>query len=39
MEAEVGIEQALQPFLTPPKPFGSGYFYKCCIEKEFIKLR
>ena len=39
LEARVGIEQVLLPSEIPPKPFGSGYFSKCCTDKENIKVR
>jgi len=34
LEAEVGIEQVFQLSEIPPKPFGSGNFFKCCTGKE-----
>ena len=34
LEARVGIGQRSGPFQTSPKPFGSGYFSKCCTDKE-----
>jgi hypothetical protein len=34
LEARVGIEQVSQLSKTPPKPFGSGNFSKCCTDKE-----
>ena len=34
MEARVGIGQHLHLYQTSPKPFGSGYFSKCCADKE-----
>jgi hypothetical protein len=39
MEARVGIEQVSRLSKTPPKPFGSGYFSNCCIDKEIITYR
>jgi len=36
LEARVGIAQGFYAFLTSPKPFGSGYFSKCCTGKEII---
>jgi hypothetical protein len=33
LEAEVGIELVFQPPEISPKPFGSGNFSKCCIDK------
>jgi hypothetical protein len=37
LEARVGIEQGVILFQNSPKPFGSGYFSKCCTGKEIIK--
>jgi hypothetical protein len=37
LEARVGIAQGVLHIRNPPKPFGSGYFSKCCTGKEIIK--
>jgi hypothetical protein len=38
MEARVGIDQVFQRSPIPPKPFGSGNFYKCCTDKKIISI-
>jgi hypothetical protein len=38
LQARVGIAQVRLLFQNSPKPFGSGYFSKCCTGKEFIKV-
>ena len=34
LETEVGIGQVLPSSETAPKPFSSGNFSKCCIDKD-----
>ena len=37
-DARVGITQGLLLFQSSPKPFGSGYFSKCCTSSAPVLL-